>query len=63
MHKTSIQLAKSTVDKLKNVGTMGDTYDIVIQMLIEEHMRMKRIDFLVENQHRIAKEGKFVELD
>ncbi len=42
---------------------MGDTYDIVIQRLIQEYMRMKRIDFLVENQHRIAKEGNFVELD
>ena len=63
MQKTSIQLEKSTVEKLKDVGTMGDTYDIVIQRLIEEHMKMKRTDFLVENQHRIAKEGKFVELD
>lgn len=63
MQKTSIQLEKSTVEKLKVVGTMGDTYDILIQRLIEEHMKMKRIDFFVENQHRIAKEGKFVELD
>jgi len=63
MKKTTIQLEKSTVENLKNVGTMGDTYDIVIRRLIDEHMKMKRIDFLVENQHRIAKEGKFVELD
>ena len=63
MQRTSIQLEKSTVEKLKDVGTMGDTYDIVIQRLIEEHMKMKRIDFLVESQHRIAREGKFVELD
>ncbi|MBL7160245.1 MAG: hypothetical protein ISS93_00120 [Candidatus Aenigmarchaeota archaeon] len=63
MQKTTIQLEKSTVEKLKNVGTMGDTYDTVIRNLVEEHMRIRRRDFLVETQHRIAKEGKFTELD
>ena len=46
-----------------NVGTMEDTYDTVILKLLDEHMRMKRIDFFVEAQHEKAKEGKFVELD
>ena len=63
MQKTTIQLEKSTAEKLKVVGTMGDTYDSVIMKLIEEHTIMKRIDFFVESQHKIAKEGKFVELD
>jgi hypothetical protein len=63
MEKTTIQLEKSTVQKLKDVGTMGDTYDTVIQQLIEEYMRMKKIDFFVETQYKTAKEGKFVELD
>lgn len=61
--KTTIQLKKTTVEKLKNVGTMGDTYDTAITMLIDEHLKMKRRDFLVDTQHRIAKEGKFAELD
>ena len=63
METTTIQLMKSTQEKLKSVGTMADTYDTLIQRLIEEHERVKRIDLLVENQHRIAEEGKFAELD
>lgn len=63
MKQTTIQISKSTQEKLKGVGTMADTYDTVIMRLIGEHERMKRVDFLVETQHRIAKEGKFVELD
>jgi len=63
MEKTTIQLEKSTTDKLKHVGNMGDTYDTVILKLIEEHMRMKIIDLFVEAQHEKAREGKFVELD
>lgn len=63
METTTIQLTKSTQEKLKSVGTMADTYDTLIRRLIEEHERMKRIDILVETQHEIAKKGKFVELD
>lgn len=63
MEKTTIQLEKSTTEKLKEVGTMGDTYDTVIMKLLDEHMRTRRIDLFVEAQHEKAKEGKFVELD
>ncbi len=63
MQKTTKQLDKSTAEKLKDLGVMGDTYDTLIQKLMEEYMRMKKIDVFVETQHRIAKEGKFVELD
>ena len=63
METTTIQLTKSTQEKLKSVGTMADTYDTLIRRLIEEHERMKRIDILVETQHEIAKKGRFVELD
>ena len=63
METTTIQLTKSTQEKLKSVGTMADTYDSLIRRLIEEHERMKRIDTLVETQHEIAKKGRFVELD
>jgi len=54
---------KSTQEKLKSVGTMADTYDTLIRRLIVEHERMKRVDTLVETQHKIAEEGTFVELD
>ena len=62
MANTTIQIERRTQLKLKRVGTMGDTYDTVISRLIEEHERMKRVDFLVETQHEIARKGKFVEL-
>ena len=52
MQKTTIQLEKSTAEKLKGVGTMGDTYDTVVLRLIDEHMKMKMIDFFVETQQR-----------
>lgn len=63
MQKTTIQIEKMTQEKLKRVGTMNDTYDSVINKLIEEHERLKKRDLLVETQHEIAKKGKFVELD
>ena len=63
MNNTTIQISKSTQERLKDVGTMADTYDTVIMKLIEEYERMKRVDFLVETQHKLAEEGDFVELD
>lgn len=42
---------------------MNDTYDSLINRLIEEHELLRKRDFLVETQHAIAKKGKFVELD
>ena len=63
MQTTTIQVMKSTQEKLKSVGTMADTYDTLIRRLIEEHERMKRVDILVETQHKIAEEGTFVGLD
>ena len=63
MQTTTIQIMKSTQEKLKSVGTMADTYDTLIRRLILEHERMKRVDTLVETQHKIAEEGTFVELD
>ena len=62
MTSTTIQIQKQTQLKLKGVGTMGDTYDSVISRLIEEHERMKRVDFLVETQHEISRKGRFVGL-
>ena len=62
MQKTTIQLEKSTAEKLRGVGTMEDTYDTVILKLLEEYMKMKRIDLFVEAQHEKVKKGKFVEL-
>ena len=63
MQKTTIQLEKSTQQRLKTLGTMNDTYDSLINKLIEEHELLKRRDHLVETQHTIAKKGTFMELD
>jgi len=37
---TTIQLQKSTVAALREIGVMGQTYDDVLQQLIEEHREM-----------------------
>lgn len=62
MQQTTIMVEKPTQQKLKQIGNMNDTYDSVINRLIEEHERLKQIDLLVETQHEIAKRGNFVEL-
>jgi hypothetical protein len=62
MEKTTIQLEKTTAERLRGIGTMGDTYDTVILRLIAEHVEMKKIDAFVELQHKIAKEGTFAGL-
>lgn len=63
MQKTTIQIDKTTQEKLKKVGTMNDTYDSLINKLIDEHERLKNRNFLVETQYEIAKKGNFVELE
>lgn len=61
--RTTIQIEKKTQEKLKTIGTMEDTYDSVINKLIEEHEMLKKIDFLVETQYNIAEKAKFSRLD
>ena len=34
---TTIQLSRETVNKLKEIGNMGDTYEDVIKKLIENY--------------------------
>ena len=37
MHEyTQVRLRRSTVDRLKSIGEMGDSYDKVINRLIEQ---------------------------
>jgi len=63
MPKTTIQIETKTRDKLKSLGTMEDTYDTLIEKLVEAYKEMQKKDFFVETQHKIAKTGKFMELD
>lgn len=63
MSKTTIQVETKTRDKLKRLGTMEDTYDTLIEKLVEAYEEMHKREIFVETQHKIAKTGKFVELD
>ena len=63
MSKTTIQVETKTRDKLKSLGTMEDTYDTLIEKLVESYEEIHKKEIFVENQHKIAKTGKFVELD
>lgn len=62
MTKTTIQIEDKTRDKLRNLGSMEDTYDSLIERLVKFYEEAIRNDYFVETQHRIAKTGKFVEL-
>ena len=63
MSKTTIQVETKTRDKLKSLGTMEDTYDTLIEKLVEAYEEVRKRKVFVETQHKIAKTGKFVELD
>jgi DNA replicative helicase MCM subunit Mcm2 (Cdc46/Mcm family) len=39
--KTTIQITKVTRDKLKNLGKKGDTYDEIINSLIQQKQKTK----------------------
>ena len=57
---TTIPLFKSTREKLKALGTKGETYDQIINKIIE------RIDYeeFMERQYKFLKQkDKFVPLD
>ena len=58
---TTIQITTDTRDTLRTIGSMGDDYNTVIEMLIMEHNR----DKLVEHSKRIVEERKdeFVNLN
>lgn len=61
MSKTTIQVKKDVRDELKELGTMDDDYNSVIEKLIREHNRKK----LVEHSQKIVEERKedFVDID
>ena len=63
MAKTTIQLEEKTRDRLKRLGTMSDTYDLLIKKLVEFYEEAHKRENFVETQHNLAKVGKFVELD
>ena len=42
MPKATLKIEESTRDRLKKLGTMEDTYDTVINRLIDEHEQNKK---------------------
>lgn len=63
MAKTTIQLEEKTRDRLKSLGSMSDTYDSLIEKLVEFYEGARKTENFVEMQHKLAKTGKFTELD
>ena len=63
MAKATIQVEEKTRDMLKGMGTMGDTYDSLIEKLVEFYEEARKSENFVAAQHKIAKNGKFVGLD
>jgi predicted CopG family antitoxin len=59
MNQTTIQISKETRDKLKKLGRKGQTYDEVIENLLEIS---KKAMFLNELD-RIADTEEFIPLD
>ena len=63
MAKTTIQLEEKTRDRLKRLGAMTDTYDSLIDRLVKFYEDARKKEIFVDVQHKLAKTGKFVELD
>lgn len=65
---TTIQVTKETRDTLKEIGSVGDDYNKVIQKLIAEYrinIAQQNIDKTVEEEEKLYKEHpeEFVSID
>lgn len=59
MEQTTIQISKETREKLKKVGRKGQTYDEIIEKLLE----ISKKAFFFNELDRIADTEEFVPLD
>jgi predicted CopG family antitoxin len=59
MTQTTIQISKDTREKLKTIGRKGQTYDEIIENLIE----IAKKDIFFAELDRIADTEEFVPLD
>ncbi len=57
---TTIPVSKKTRDKLKLWGLKGDTYDAIIQRLME---RAEYEEFMEKQYQRLAEKEKFIPLE
>lgn len=59
MEQTTIQVSKETREKLKNIGKKGQTYDEIIENLLE----ISRKVMFFNDLDKIADTEEFVSLD
>lgn len=59
MEQTTIQISKATREKLKEVGRKGQTYDEIIEKLLE----ISRKDLFFNELDRIVEKEEFIPLD
>ncbi len=59
MEKTTVAVSKETKEILRKLGEKGQSYDDIIQSLIEE----KRIEKLDDRWNRILEEDDFIPLE
>jgi energy-coupling factor transporter ATP-binding protein EcfA2 len=60
MEFTTISVSSETRDKLKTYGMKGDTYDKIINRILE---KIDREEFLEECYQRLSEKNKFVKVD
>ena len=44
---TTIKLKKTTLEKLKKLGSMGETYDDVVNVILEKYITRKKVNNLI----------------
>ena len=59
MEKTTVAVSKETKEILRKLGEKGQSYDDIIQSLIEE----KKIEKLDDRWNRILEEDDFIPLE
>ena len=59
MEKTTVAVSKETKEILRKLGEKGESYDDIIQSLIEE----KKIEKLDDRWNRILEEDDFIPLE
>jgi len=59
MEKTTVAVSKETKELLRKLGEKGQSYDDIIQSLIEE----KKIEKLDDRWNRILEEDDFIPLE
>ena len=60
MESTTISVSAKTRDKLKTYGLKGDTYDKIINRILQ---KIDRDEFLEECYQRLSEKNKFIKIN